>query len=138
MVKNSEEIKTIVFFPWLIIPQQIKIGNIIFVPFKVNRNINDMLNDIKDVMAKILSSYRNFENEKVTNCVVACNKDMNPPWNWANKDNEELKAAASFLSLAAFAKNQYFYSLGNYANSSVFILYFQNFGQSWQVQLLFF
>jgi len=127
MVDNSKEIKTVVFFPWLIIPKPIKIGNIIFVPFNLNGNIHNKLNDIKDIMAKILSSYRNFENEKVTSCVVACNEDINPPWNWANKYFEEIRAAAYFLTLAAFAKNNYFSSFRNYANSSIFTLYNQNF-----------
>lgn len=124
----SKAERTIAFFPWVVLHDVVKIGNVHFLPFRDrNENIPGTLSDLTDVMPVIISSYRDLEGKPLSNCTVACIEGKNPPWELDGNDVEPISRAASFLALASLAANDYFCVVGHYSNTTIFQPYFQRF-----------
>lgn len=124
----SKVVHTIAFFPWVVLRDAVKIGNVHFLPFRdKNENIPGTLSDLTDVMPVIISSYRDLEGNPLSNCTVATIEGKNPPWDLDDNDIDTIGKASSFLTLASQASNEYFCALGHYSNTTIFQPYFQRF-----------
>lgn len=134
MENYSAQIKTIAFFPWLILAKEVKIGNIHFVPFKTNGKVNPVLEAIEQPLNTILGSYVNLAGCSVSNATIVVRPKQDPPWNFFHENEIEIqneydsiRKATLFLLLAVFSKNEYFRQGGIYVNSAQFQFYLQNF-----------
>ncbi len=124
----AAEQKLIAFLPWLKLSQDVTIGNVQFIPFRLgDAQETDELRALATPFAKILSSYVDIRNRAVERCTVVAMSCRQPTWNLRYEDFGEVQEASSLLYLAAMATNEYFQQVANYVNRTMFDLYWQRF-----------
>ncbi len=151
MTKNSIE-RLIAFFPWLTLSAPAYVAGIRFVPFRiidsparsavsiggvefpsaapsevVSLRISPELLQLETSLDKILASYVDITGVSITNCTLACIESNQPIWDLQGKDREQIRFAALLLTLVVMSCNEYFLTLGKYANTTRFQLYWQSF-----------
>ncbi len=126
-MRDAEQ-KLIAFLPWLKLDQNVTIGNLQFIPFRVgDTQESDELRGLTTPFVKILSSYVDIRNRAVERCTVVAMRLREPLWNLRDEDYAEVQEASSLLYLAAMATNEYLQQVRKYVNRTMLDLYWQRF-----------
>lgn len=129
-MSSKKEVHTLVLLPWLKLGQDLQLGKYRFLTWprndsKIDSKFNDSLNNICS-MYKFIDG----QQEAPQTIMVDSSKEY-----FTRIEGEERKAyveAVILLTMCLIGENQYF-SLGNYVNSSLTEVHFQNFsiGEDW-------
>lgn len=117
------------FLPWLPLWSEVSVGQAHFVPFVRGREPFGPDSAEQQIADKILSSFRPNANRPVKRAAIVRYGKHAMTEDLSEEERGQVWEDAEILCLAAISCNEYFCQVGHYANSSLFGVFFQGFGQ---------
>ncbi|PIR21049.1 MAG: hypothetical protein COV45_02655 [Deltaproteobacteria bacterium CG11_big_fil_rev_8_21_14_0_20_47_16] len=115
---------TICLLPWIHFDEAFHVNECSFLPFP-EHGFGD---DFKCSVNEVLKSYRDINQDQITQCTLAVVQDKSPIWQLDESEGDlgKVEHNLALFFLAAFASNDYGGQHATYCNSSPFQPIFQN------------
>ncbi|MEM2125861.1 MAG: HEPN domain-containing protein, partial [Candidatus Methanosuratincola sp.] len=121
---------TIALLPWLIIEDEVVIGEVHFVPFKRRSKSSNVPFVSQECARKIMSVYKDIDGRVIDRAVLAYHENQGTKGQLPEALFEEIFEASNILAFSALSEKEYFSQLGE--NKSINSAYFRTIFQRFQ------
>lgn len=127
---NSEKVYTVVLLPWLKLGMDLEMGKYIFLRWPREDN---KFGEFAESLTSICGMYKYLDGEVESPQTVMIDKTRDLFERVEGQERQAFQEAVTLLTTALIGENQFFRTIGNYVNSSLTELHFQNFsiGEDW-------
>jgi hypothetical protein len=111
--------------PWLRLKDQVSLGNVDFIPWRMEDGVTETPFVSESTVMKIMSSYVDIEGSPIERATIALHNATDVTGAINDQQKDEIVATARCLAFASIADNDYFCQIGQYVNAACFTVIFQ-------------